>query len=165
MSAIILETERLVLREMTEDDAKHLLALRTTPNVMRYIPGEPALSTIDDAIAVLRNNVFLQYARGVGRWACIEKASGAFVGWSGVKYMEEDDEHDVGYRFYEEHWGKGFATESARAVCDFSRARLAGKRVVGKVMPGNLASKRVLEKCGMEYEKDDGTFLVYVLRT
>lgn len=163
--AIIFGTERLVLREMTEEDAPQLLALHRNPNVMRFIPGEPPLRTVEDAIALMRDNVFLQYARGVGRWACIEKASGAYVGWSGVKYIAEDDEYDVGYRFHEEYWGKGFATESARGVCDFARARLAGERVVGKAMHGNVASRRVLEKAGMEYEKDEGAFRVYVLRT
>jgi RimJ/RimL family protein N-acetyltransferase len=163
-----LETARLLLREMTEADAANVLALSQSPNVMRYILGEPILTSLAEAAAVLHERVFPQYARGLGRWACIEKSTGAFVGWSGVKYLEEHDEHDVGYRFLEEHWGKGYATEAGRAVCDFARAHLKGKRVVGKADPENVASRRVLEKCGMVYEgdaRDEGHLVaVYALR-
>jgi ribosomal-protein-alanine N-acetyltransferase len=83
---------------------------------------------------------------------CIEKTGGDFVGWCGVKYIAETDEYDIGYRFFEDHWGKGYATESARAACDFARRRLPGKRVIAKAMRDNLASRRVLEKIGMTFE-------------
>jgi len=161
----ILQTPRLVLREMTEDDAEHLLAL-STPNVLRFVPGEPPVHNRDDALAVLRDRVFPQYALGLGRWACVERASGAFVGWSGIKLI--DGEYDVGYRFLESAWGKGYASESAHAVCGFARERLRGKRVVGKAMHANVASKRVLEKAGLVYEGEETiaehVFAVYVLR-
>jgi ribosomal-protein-alanine N-acetyltransferase len=163
--AVILETARLVLREMTEDDAGHLLALRQNPNVMRYIPDEPPALTHADALALLRERVFPQYALGLGRWACVAKSGGAFLGWCGIKYLAEDGEYDVGYRFYEEHWGRGYATESARGVCELARERLAGKRVVGKAMRDNVASRRVLEKAGLVYEGEAGDFAVYTLRT
>lgn len=165
--ATILETARLLLREMTEADAEHLLALGRNPNVMRYIPGEPPVTTLDDALTALRERVFPQYARGLGRWACIEKTSGAFIGWCGIKHMADDDEYDIGYRFFEEHWQKGYATESARAVCDFARRRLAGRRVLGKAVRDNVASRHVLEKIGLVYEgeeTDEGApVAVYVL--
>jgi RimJ/RimL family protein N-acetyltransferase len=165
--AAILETSRLLLREMTEADAEHLLALGRNPNVMRYIPGEPPVTSLDDALVVLRERVFPQYAHGIGRWACIEKTSGAFIGWCGVKYIAEDDEYDVGYRFFEEHWGNGYATESASAVCELARRHLVGKRVVGKALRDNAASRRVLEKIGLVYEgeveTEFGPTSVYVL--
>jgi ribosomal-protein-alanine N-acetyltransferase len=161
-----LETARLLLREMTEDDADHLLALGRNPNVMRFIPGEPPVTTREDALAVLRERVFPQYAMGLGRWACIVKSSGDFIGWCGVKHMP-GDEYDVGYRFFEEHWGKGYATEAASVVCEFAREHLRGKRVVGKAVHDNHASRRVLEKIGMTFEgeeESDGCRLaVYVL--
>jgi RimJ/RimL family protein N-acetyltransferase len=164
----ILETKRLLLREMTEADADHLFALNENPNVTRYIPGEPPLKTRDDALEVLRVRVFPQYARGLGRWACIVKASGDFIGWSGVKHVAEDGEYDIGYRFVEHAWGHGYATEAARAVLAFAREHLAGERVVGKAMVENVASRRVLEKIGLVYEgiaDDDGCEVaVYVMR-
>jgi RimJ/RimL family protein N-acetyltransferase len=163
----ILETPRLLLREMTEGDAESLLALGQNPNVMRYIIGEPPVTSREDALAVLRERVFPQYAMGLGRWACIEKLGGAFVGWCGIKHIPEDGEYDVGYRLFEAWWGKRYATEAARAVCELARQKLRGKRVVGLAMLDNAASRRVLEKSGMvlegESERDGVPMAVYVL--
>jgi ribosomal-protein-alanine N-acetyltransferase len=163
----ILETPRLLLRQMTEADAGNVFALAQNPHVTRYILGEPRLTSLEEALAVLRERVFPQYALGLGRWACIEKRSGDFVGWCGVKHVPEDDEYDVGYRFFEACWGQGYATEAARGACDFARTHLPGKRVVGKAMRDNLASRRVLEKCGLVYEgevvSECSVLAVYVL--
>lgn len=163
----MLETRRLLLREMTEADAENLFALNQNPNVTRYILGEPPLTTREQALAILRERVFPQYAHGLGRWACIEKSSGDFIGWCGVKHVPEEGEYDLGYRFFEQHWGKGYATEAASAVCEFARRQLHGKRVVGKAMLDNRASRRVLEKIGLVFEGDveeEGCQLaVYVL--
>ncbi len=90
--------------------------------------------------------------RGLGRWACVEKESGDYLGWCGIKHLPEDGEYDLGYRFFERCWGKGYATEAARAVCAWARERLRGERVVAKAMVGNVASRRVLEKSGLHFE-------------
>jgi ribosomal-protein-alanine N-acetyltransferase len=165
---MVLETERLILREMTEADADNLFELNQSPNVTRYIPGEPPLTTRDDAVVVLRERVFPQYERSLGRWACIVKASGDFIGWCGVKHEPEHEEYDLGYRFLERYWGLGYATEAARGALAYARAHLAGERVVGKAMPENRASIRVLEKIGLVFEgttEEDGCLLrVYVMR-
>lgn len=164
----ILETERLILRELTEADADNLLALNASPSVTRYIPGEPPLTTRDQALVILRERVFPQYGRGLGRWACILKMGGDFIGWSGVKHVPEHAEYDIGYRFIERYWRYGYATEAARGVLAYARQHLAGERVVGKAMPENRASIRVLEKIGLVFEGDteeDGYPLrVYVMR-
>ena len=163
----MLETRRLLLREMTEGDAEHLLALNENPNVTRYILDEPPLLTHEQALSVLRERVFPQYALGLGRWACIEKSSGVFLGWCGIKHIPADGEYDIGYRFFEQRWGQGYATEAARAVCDFAREHLRGQRVVGKSMRDNHASRRVLEKVGLvlegEIDTEGGPLAVYVL--
>jgi RimJ/RimL family protein N-acetyltransferase len=81
--------------------------------------------------------------------------------------LSEAGEYDLGYRFFEQYWGQGYATEAAAAVCDFARRRLHGERVVGRAMRDNLASRRVLEKVGLVFEGDveDGgcQLAVYVL--
>jgi [ribosomal protein S5]-alanine N-acetyltransferase len=164
----VLETERLILREMTEDDADNLVALARNPNVTRYIPGEPPVNTREEALVVLRERIFPQYRHSVGRWACIVKATGEFIGWCGVKHLPENAEYDIGYRFLEPQWGKGYATEAARATLLFSRQHLAAERVVGRAMPENLASVHVLEKIGLVYEgevEEEGVPLkIYVMR-
>jgi RimJ/RimL family protein N-acetyltransferase len=165
--ATIAETPRLVLRTMTEDDAANLVELSRNPNVLRFIVDEPSVTTIADALTVLRERVFPQYAFGLGRWACIEKSSGAFLGWCGVKHILEDGEYDIGYRLLEEYWGRGYATEAAAATCDFARAHLRGERVVAKAAVDNTASRRVLEKVGLVFEGEEhghgARFAVYRL--
>ena len=164
----VLETERLILREMTEADAGHLFELNRNPKVTQFIPGEPPLTRPEDAVTVIRERVLPQYARGLGRWACIVKASGDFIGWCGVKHDVEYGVYDIGYRFFEHCWGNCYATEAARASLAYAREHLAGERVVGKAMPENGASVRVLEKIGLVYEGDTeevgSIFRVYVMR-
>jgi [ribosomal protein S5]-alanine N-acetyltransferase len=166
--SIILETERIVMREMTEADAEHLLDLNHDPAVTRYIPGEPPLTDVAGALAVIRSRILPQYSRRLGRWACILRDGGDFLGWCGVKHVPEQSEYDIGYRFSKPHWGKGYASETATATLAYAREHLANERVVGRAMPENVASVRVLEKIGLVYEGDEmvegALFRVYVMR-
>jgi RimJ/RimL family protein N-acetyltransferase len=137
---------------------------------MRYLGSESTLSNPAEALSVLRGRIFPQYRKyGVGRWAVILKYNGAFIGWCGLKYVAETNEYDLGYRFIENYWGKGYATEAARAVLEFCHEHLAGKRIVGTALVENVASIRVLEKIGMHFERhqqeSDGTVAVYAYQT
>lgn len=166
MTKIILETDRLCLREMTEDDAAHIFKLNSNPNVVRYV-GEPTLNSEEEALNILRTHVFPQYhTHRVGRWAVILKETSAFIGWSGLKFLAKEQEYDLGYRFLEEYWGRGYATEAAQAVLDYGRQNFPGARIVGKAMVENHASTHVLEKIGMRLEgysqEHDGTAVVYI---
>jgi ribosomal-protein-alanine N-acetyltransferase len=164
----VLETARLRLREIAETDVHDVYLLNSSPNVMRYLGGERTLSSLEDALSLLHVRIFPQYQKyGVGRWAVILKGSGLFIGWCGLKYDPAAMEYDLGYRFIEKHWGKGYATEAARGVIEYCRQHLIGKRIVGKALIENVASIRVLENIGMRFEKfeedNDGTVAVYVL--
>jgi len=90
-----------------------------------------------------------------------------FIGWCGLKYDPAANEYDLGYRFIQNYWGKGYATEAARGVLEYCREHLTGKRIVGKALIENVASIRVLEKIGMQFERNeedsDGTVAVYSL--
>ena len=169
MVTTVLETARLRLREMLEADVHDIYLLNSSPNVMRYLGAERALSSLEDALALLRERIFPQYQNyGVGRWAVVLKDSGLFIGWCGLKYDPAANEYDLGYRFIENYWGKGYATEAARGVIDYCRERLIGKRIVGTALIENVASIRVLEKIGMRFEnlqeESDGTVAVYSLQ-
>jgi RimJ/RimL family protein N-acetyltransferase len=164
----VLETARLRLREMAEADVHDVYLLNSSPNVMRYLGAERALSSLEEALALLRVRIFPQYQKyGVGRWAVILKDNDLFIGWCGLKYDPAANEYDLGYRFIENYWGKGYATEAARGVIEYCRQHLIGKRIVGKALIENVASIRVLENIGMRFEKfeedNDGTVAVYVL--
>lgn len=148
----ILKTERLLLRELNPDDAENFYKLNLNPNVIKYT-GNSAFIDIDEVKKFLEN--YQDYKlNGFGRWAVIEKSTNEFLGWCGLKYNQNLDETDIGFRFFEEHWNKGFATESAKACIDYGFKNLNLKTIVGRAMLENIASIKVLEKIGLSFEKE-----------
>lgn len=147
---VIIETERLILRTFTEEDTELIYQLNLDPDVTRYT-GDTVRDR-EHAAEVLAEIILPQYRLyNHGRWAVHTKPHLVFIGWCGLKYRPEPDEVDLGYRFVKSAWGKGYATESAMAVLDFGFRQLKLKRIVGRALPDNAASLRVLEKCGMDY--------------
>lgn len=149
---IILETNRLLLRELTSDDAEDFYRLNLNPNVIRYT-GNSSFKSIEEAREFLENYKDYQ-VNGYGRWAVILKDSNQFVGWCGLKLGEMENETDIGFRFFEEEWNKGYATESANACLHYGFEKLNLKRIIGRAMKENKASIKVLQKIGLEYEKE-----------
>lgn len=147
----ILETNRLLLREFDISDAESFYELNLNPNVIKYT-GNSTFKDIDEAKAFLKN--YSDYQRnGFGRWAVIDRSNQLFLGWCGLKYDEKLDETDIGFRFFEHFWNRGFATESAKACIDYGFEILNLKTIVGRAMKENTASVKVLEKIGLQYEK------------
>jgi RimJ/RimL family protein N-acetyltransferase len=147
------DTERLILRPFTLDDAAAWLPLISLPDIIRYTGDTPA-QTVEEARELLRTKPLRDYAvHGYGRMAVIEKATGRLVGFSGLKYLEDLQEVDIGYRFLPDCWGKGYATESCIAVMAQGRSEHKIRRIVGMVHPENPASSRVLEKLGLRFER------------
>jgi RimJ/RimL family protein N-acetyltransferase len=164
-----IETTHLILRPFIVDDAEAYWPLVSLPEVLRYT-GEDARTSLDQVRAILLTRPLRDYAvHGYGRMACIEKSSGRLVGFSGLKYLDDWQETDVGYRFLPACWGKGYATESARALMAVGREVHGLQRFMGLVQPANGASARVLEKLGLVYEHsfdpEDGHGLLKVYRT
>lgn len=146
----IIETERLVLRTFTLDDAPLVYELNLDPDVTRYT-GDP-VRDLDHAQQILEQVILPQYALyNHGRWAVLVKPGLEFIGWCGLKARPERNEIDLGYRFLKKAWGKGYATEAAWACLKYGFEKLNLPRIVGRAMPQNTASIRVLEKCGMQY--------------
>lgn len=149
---LILETERLLLRELNVGDAESFYALNLNENVIRYT-GDSSFESIEEAARFLQN--YKNYeTNGYGRWAVIDKSSDAFLGWCGLKYSKDAGETDIGFRFFEHYWNKGYATESAKACLDYGFQKLGLKTIVGRAMADNLASIKVLEKLGLVFEKE-----------
>ena len=148
---VILETDRLLLREYVEDDADAFFRLNSNPEVSRFVPDKPLLN-IEQARQILVDHPIADYQKhGFGRGACILKGTGEQIGMAGLKYLAELGEVDVAYRFLPAYWGLGLATEVALASVRFGFAHLALKQIIGLVMPENIASARVLEKIGLRY--------------
>jgi RimJ/RimL family protein N-acetyltransferase len=152
---VIIETDRLLLREFTADDALLIYELNIDPEVTRYTLDP--VKDPDQAKEILEKTILPQYALyNHGRWAVhvkqdIEPVAAGFIGWCGLKYRAELDEIDLGYRFKRSAWGKGFATEAAYACLKYGFEKLRLERIVGRALPANTASVSVLEKCGMHY--------------
>lgn len=143
----ILETERLIVREMGETDAEAVLAFNGDPEVMRYT-GEEPWTDLEETRRRLRE--YPDYReRGYGRWALVLRETGRVVGFNGLKFLPELGETDLGYRLVREQWGRGLATESSLAIVRHGFEALGLERIVGLVLPGNEGSIRVLEKVGM----------------
>lgn len=148
----ILETKRLQLREFTINDATHFYQLNLDDDVIKYT-GDVAFSSINEARIFLEN--YTDYKKnGFGRWAVISKETGEFLGWCGLK-LNEENLVDLGYRFYKKEWGKGYATESAKACLHYGFKTLNLDTIIARTATENVASVKVLEKLGMQFYKLD----------
>lgn len=154
-----IETENLILRKIENTDIEGMFLLDSDPLVHKYLGNKP-ISTKEQA----RENIDyirMQYdTYDIGRWAAIEKSSGDFIGWSGLKmnFEEEMNGHinyyDVGYRFIPKYWGKGYATESSIAARDYFFENYPDQKLCGLAEIEHLASCRVLEKIGLERKEE-----------
>lgn len=149
----MIETERLLIRKFTPDDAEAYLRLNSDPDVLRYT-GDAPIASLEESRQVLLDYPLRDYeVYGYGRLACIEKSSGQMVGFAGLKYIEDIDEIELGVRFMREYWGKGYATESSLGVLEHARRELGLDRIVALVEPDNKNAVKTLHKLGMVFEK------------
>ncbi|GAB3983094.1 GNAT family N-acetyltransferase [Actinoallomurus acanthiterrae] len=149
---VFLTTERLVLRPFTEADLDDVLALHGDPEVMRFIDGgRPASRTAirDEALPRLMRH----HASFGGFWAAEDRTTGRFLGWFELRPLADDRPEvvELGYRLHRFAWGRGHATEGARALVRKGFTELGVRRVVAQTMAVNTASRRVLEKTGLTY--------------
>lgn len=154
-----LETERLILREIRPSDLEGMFELDSDPEVHRYLGNKP-VKTKQESLKII-NDIIKQYEeRGIGRWAAIEKSSGEFIGWSGIRLNTEYNMngytkfYDVGYRLIKRFWGKGYATESGKLAVDYAFNSLKLPELYGITELRNQASHKVLLKIGLHYVED-----------
>lgn len=149
-----LETERLILRRFTLEDEDELYELDSDPEVVLVFNG--GLPTPMETIRSERLPRYASYHDdhpGLGYWAAIEKESGAFIGLFLLRPRGEGDpaEPELGYRLRKAAWGRGFATEGARALIDYAFERTTARRVCAETLAVHAASRRVLEKAGLRF--------------
>lgn len=150
----MLETERLLHRKFTLDDLPKLIELRSDPEVNKYLGGTRLQNP--EAIAK-RLQVYIDcYDKfGFGVTAMIWKESGEMIGWSGLMPLEDTGEIEVGYGMIREFWGKGIGYETALGWLDYGFNKAGLERIVAVAQPENAGSWRIMEKCGMHYEKTE----------
>jgi ribosomal-protein-alanine N-acetyltransferase len=156
-----IETTRLRLRMFRESDLDNLAGLFADPQVMRYVGnGEPVdRAEAEKALA----SIIAHWDRhGFGRWAIEDRETGEFVGYGGLRSLFGTPE--VVYHFATRHWGKGFATEMARASLGWGFAQRGFQRIVAIAKPENAASIHVMEKIGMHFEERTSYYDIEVVR-
>jgi ribosomal-protein-alanine N-acetyltransferase len=163
---IILETSRLILRHPTPDDLDSLYALYRDPEMVRFIPDAPRNYEETRKELEWHRHGHPKHPQ-LGLWSTIEKASNRYLGRCGLLPWSIDgqEEVEVAYSIAREHWGRGFATEAARAILTYGFEDLHVPRLVCLIDPQNIASIRVAEKIGMAFEKacedEMGPFWLY----
>jgi [ribosomal protein S5]-alanine N-acetyltransferase len=146
---VILQTERLTLREADVDDAAFVLELLNAPGFVQGI-GDRGVRTLDQARTYIEERMVGSYREhGFGMWVVTPRESEAPIGLAGLVKRDVIPHVDVGYAFLERAWGKGYAREAAAAVLELAQQSLGIDPVAAIVNPDNLASRRLLEKLGL----------------
>ena len=145
-----LQTNRLTLRPLLPGDAETLHHIYQSEGVLRYFPNP-----LPPPLEIVQRFVTGQQAHwethGYGDWGILPEGAQTIIGWVGMQYLPELNETEVGFLLDRPYWGKGYATEAAQASVCFGFKHFSLDHIIALVHSENLASQRVIEKCGMTY--------------
>jgi RimJ/RimL family protein N-acetyltransferase len=148
-----LETPRLSLRRLTVDDAPFVVALYNEPSFLENI-GDRGVGNVEDAQRFLRDGPLAMYERhGFGLWHVSRGSDGVGIGLCGLLKRDTLADVDIGYAFFPQFWGQGYAFEAVWATLRHAARAFSLRRVIAVVSSGNTGSIRVLEKAGMRFER------------
>jgi [ribosomal protein S5]-alanine N-acetyltransferase len=162
---LIIETERLILREFLHSDAEALFEMDKNPEVHKYLWNKPLtnIEEVHDYIKLVRQ----QYLdNNIGRFVVVLKETKEVIGWAGLKFSTQMvnnkiNFYDIGYRLNEKFWGKGYATEASFAWLDYGFNVMKIKLMEAAAHTNNIASNKILQKIGMKMTEqylEDGVF-------
>lgn len=151
---LVLETERLIMRPLELSDAEDFFTMNNNPNVYIYL--RTPIKTIIQAEEYIQKISNEYQKNGIARFAVILKKTNTLIGFSGLRFRENlENNHinfyDLGYRFAEEHWHKGFATEAAIAWLDYGFTTLNLSAIHACAVSDNVGSNKVLKKVGFAF--------------
>jgi RimJ/RimL family protein N-acetyltransferase len=152
---VIAEAQRVVLRCFHVADLDAMAGVFGDPEVMRFGPGPRSRDWVRGWLCGCLEDYYRKW--GFGLWAVVHKPDRRVIGYCGLTRFDDiggQSEIEIGYRLVREFWGRGLATEAARAVRDYAFGVLGLQRLVSIIDPHNGASLRVAEKTGLRYEKD-----------
>ena len=151
MRDVVIETDRLELCVPCAADVDALALYWSDPETMKYLSKNGDVWTRDQVVERVERGARTCVERGMTFWTVIEKSTGAVIGQGGlVPIAFNGDEIELGYRFGKDHWGKGYATELAKASAAYGFVELGLDRLVAVSFPGNAASRSVLGKAGFD---------------
>ena len=149
----VVETERLVLRRLTRDDAAFMRRLVNEPSWLEFI-GDRGVRTDQDACEYLRNGPIASYEKhGFGLWAVVIRGGESPIGICGLVKRDFLEDVDLGFAFLPESWGKGYAREAAAAVLEVARRDFGLRRVVAITVAENRRSIELLGRLGFALER------------
>jgi ribosomal-protein-alanine N-acetyltransferase len=151
---IHIQTKRLIIRDIEASDAQGMFALDSDPDVHEFL-GKKPIKTIEEAKQSIEH-IRKQYeTNGIGRWAIIDKETGDFIGWTGLKFEQglrkDFDYYDLGYRLRKKYWGKQIATETSIASLKYGFEVMDLKEIGAAADINHLASNKILRKIGMKF--------------
>jgi len=145
-----LQIGRLTLRPLQPEDAQVLHRIYQSEGVLRYFPN-PAPPPLERVQRFLAGQQAHWEKYGYGNWGILPEGEKEIVGWAGLQFLPELNETEVGFLLDRPFWGKGYATEAALASLKYGFENFNLDHIIALVHPDNLASRRVIEKCGMSY--------------
>lgn len=151
-----IETARLLLRPYTPQDLDELAPILSNPEVMRYSPTGPIPKDQIKEVTQKTLQFFIKHwqQHGFGVWAVVEKATAELIGHCGLNFLPNSPEVEVLYRLDKAYWNQGIASEAAKASLRYGFEQVKLDRIVAITAPEHIASRRVMEKCGLKYEKN-----------
>jgi RimJ/RimL family protein N-acetyltransferase len=158
-----IKTEHLTLRPLTMKDLDPMFRVFSEPDILKYFPN-PNPPTIDRVQKMIENQIQHWREYDLGWWAVVPHGETELAGWNGLQYLPETNETEVGYMLSRTFWGKGYSTEGAYAGLKYGFKNLRLDQIVGLTHPENIASQRVLLKCGMNFTYQAKYFGMEMLR-
>ena len=163
---MIVETKRLILRNINIEDAAFVFRLVNEPSFVSNI-GDKGLKNLDDVKRFILEGYWTNQKRsGYGMFLVALKGEGDSIGACGLLYRRVFDVTDIGFAFLPEYWNRGFAYEAAEAIMEYGHSSLGVKKIVGLTSADNLGSIKLLQKLGLDFDKtvkmsddDPGTVL------
>lgn len=147
-----IETDRLILRQFTLQDIDRLYQFYKNPEVMKYV-GKGIITRAETEMKILTMISHWQ-KYNFGMWAVVDKSDNKMIGRCGLCFLDNTQEIELGYILDQAHWHQGLATEASKASLRYGFEQLKLEKIVAIAIPENIASRRVMEKVGMKYEKD-----------
>ena len=154
---LVLETERIILRPLELSDAGAFFAMNDNPNVSKYL--RIPLKSKEETEKYIQKIINEYQQNGIGRFAVILKATNKLIGFSGLKFRPNEENgykeiYDLGYRFAEEHWRKGYATEAAQAWLHYGFDEMKLPVIYACAVTDNIGSNTVLRKLGFQFTNE-----------
>jgi len=147
----IIETERLILRSWTLGDVEAAFTVWGDPEVMRFVDDGKPFDTLDRTRRSIERGMEAQRRLGFSIWPMVEKSEAEVIGCCGFHYFGEGPALELIVHLARSRWGRGYATEAARACIEYGFIELGAERIVAAVHPKNIRSRQVIRKAGMTY--------------